>query len=59
MWCGLCAEEAAMGHADSCTTILNLIRLGNKKVKVSLGSSDKRNEDCDRATTISKTANLR
>ena len=33
VWCGLCAEGAAMGHADSCTTILNLIRLGNKKVQ--------------------------
>lgn len=33
IWAGLCAEGAAMGHADSCTTILNLIRLGNKKVQ--------------------------
>ena len=32
IWCGLCSEGAAMGHADSCTTILNLVRLGNKKI---------------------------
>ena len=32
IWAGLCAEGAAMGHADSCTTILNLVRLGNKRV---------------------------
>ena len=33
VWAGVCAEGAAMGHADSCSTILNLIRLGNKKVQ--------------------------
>lgn len=32
IWAGLCPEGAAMGHASSCVTILNLIRLGNKKV---------------------------
>lgn len=32
IWAGLCGEGAAMGHADSCTVILNLVRLGNKKV---------------------------
>ena len=32
VWCGICSEGAALGHADSCTTILNLIRLGNCKV---------------------------
>ncbi|XP_071955096.1 uncharacterized protein [Antedon mediterranea] len=32
MWAGLCIEGAALGHADSCTAILNLIRLGNKTV---------------------------
>jgi len=33
IWAGLCEEGAAMGHASSCVTILNLIRIGNKKVK--------------------------
>ncbi|XP_071957012.1 uncharacterized protein [Antedon mediterranea] len=32
MWAGLCIEGAALGHADTCTAILNLIRLGNTKV---------------------------
>ena len=32
IWAGLCEEGAAMGHASSCLTIINLIRLGNKKV---------------------------
>jgi len=33
MWAAVCMEGAGMGHADSCTTIMNLIRLGNEKVK--------------------------
>ena len=33
IWAGLCEEGAAMGHASSCVTIINLIRLGNEKVK--------------------------
>ena len=33
IWAGLCAEGAAMGHADTCTTILNLVRYGNRKVQ--------------------------
>lgn len=32
MWASLCEEGAAMGHASSAVTIMNLIRLGNKKV---------------------------
>ena len=32
IWAGLCEEGAMMGHASSCLTIMNLIRLGNKKV---------------------------
>jgi len=32
MWAGVCLEGAGMGHADTCTALLNLIRLGNKKV---------------------------
>merc|ERR1711962_445501 len=32
IWAGLCEEGAAMGHASSCLTIINLIRIGNKKV---------------------------
>jgi len=32
IWAGLCEEGAMMGHAPSILTIINLIRLGNKKV---------------------------
>ena len=32
IWCAVCIEGAALGHADSCTTILNMIRLGNTAV---------------------------
>ena len=32
IWASVIKEGAAMGNAASCVTILNLIRLGNKKV---------------------------
>ena len=32
IWCSICEEGAAMGHASSCVTIANLARLGNKDV---------------------------
>ncbi|XP_038047834.1 uncharacterized protein LOC119721951 [Patiria miniata] len=32
IWASVCSEGAAMGNAPSCVTLLNLIRLGNKKV---------------------------
>lgn len=32
IWCSVCEEGAALGHACSTTTILNLVRLGNKQV---------------------------
>lgn len=32
VWASLCEEGAAMGHASSTVTLVNLIRLGNKKV---------------------------
>ena len=32
IWCSLCEEGAAMGHACSSITLMNLIRLGNTKV---------------------------
>lgn len=32
IWAGLCEEGAAMGHASSCLTIMNLIRMENKKI---------------------------
>ncbi|XP_066919346.1 uncharacterized protein, partial [Clytia hemisphaerica] len=32
IWAGVCEEGAAMGHASSCLTLMNLIRLGNTKV---------------------------
>ena len=33
IWAGVCEEGAAMGHASSCVTIMNLVRMGNKKVQ--------------------------
>ena len=32
MWASLCEEGAAMGHACSSVTLMNLVRFGNKKV---------------------------
>ena len=32
VWASLCEEGAAMGHACSSVTLMNLIRLGNTKV---------------------------
>ena len=32
IWSSVCIEGAAMGNASSCVTIMNLLRLGNKKV---------------------------
>lgn len=32
VWASLCTEGAALGHACSSMTIMNLVRLGNKKV---------------------------
>ena len=32
VWASMCSEGAALGHACSSVTLLNLIRLGNKKV---------------------------
>ena len=32
IWAGVCEEGSAFGHACSSTTLMNLIRLGNKKV---------------------------
>ncbi|XP_022093111.1 uncharacterized protein LOC110980590 [Acanthaster planci] len=32
IWASVCAEGASMGNAPSCVTLMNLIRLGNKKV---------------------------
>ena len=43
IWAGLCEEGAAMGHASSCVTILNLIRVGNKKVLKNFNCTELRN----------------
>jgi len=32
IWCSVCEEGAAMGHASSCVTVANLARLGNQDV---------------------------
>ena len=32
LWCSICQEGAAMGHASSCVTLMNLVRLGNKDI---------------------------
>lgn len=36
VWASVCVEGAAMGHASSCVTLTNLIRLGNTKVLESM-----------------------
>ncbi|XP_033114910.1 uncharacterized protein LOC117115295 [Anneissia japonica] len=43
MWAGLCIEGAALGHADTCTAILNLIRLGNQAVQKQYNCKNLRN----------------
>ncbi|CAH1801898.1 unnamed protein product [Owenia fusiformis] len=32
IWASVCGEGASMGQASSCVTLMNMIRLGNKKV---------------------------
>lgn len=32
VWASVCAEGASLGHASSTVTLMNLVRLGNKKV---------------------------
>ena len=32
VWASVCTEGAAVGHACSCLTVMNLIRMGNTKV---------------------------
>lgn len=32
IWCSICEEGAGLGHACSTVTLMNMIRLGNKKV---------------------------
>ncbi len=32
IWANVCIEGASMGNASSCVTLMNLIRLGNKKI---------------------------
>jgi hypothetical protein len=32
IWASVCIEGSSMGNAASCVTLMNLIRLGNKKV---------------------------
>jgi len=43
IWAGLCEEGASMGHASSCLTVLNLIRMGNTKVLKSFNCKEIRN----------------
>ena len=43
IWAGLCEEGAAMGHASILLTVMNLIRLGNKKVLKRYNCTEMRN----------------
>jgi hypothetical protein len=43
VWAGICEEGASMGHASSCVTMMNLIRMGNKKVLKSFNCQNIRN----------------
>ncbi len=42
IWAGLCEEGASMGHACSTLTLLNLIRMGNKRVLKSFNCTELR-----------------
>ena len=43
IWAGICEEGAAMGHASTCLTLMNLIRLGNTKVLKKYNCTELRN----------------
>lgn len=43
IWAGLCEEGASMGHACSTNTLMNLVRMGNKKVQNSFNCKELRN----------------
>ena len=43
VWASLCEEGAAMGHACSSITMMNLIRMGNKKILKKYNCSQLRN----------------
>nr|QPL12218.1 ilborin C [Halisarca dujardinii] len=32
VWASMCEEGGAMGHASSCVTMMNLVRMGNEKI---------------------------
>ena len=32
IWASVCIEGASMGNASSCVTLMNMIRMGNKKI---------------------------
>lgn len=43
VWASLCEEGAAMGHACSSVTLMNLVRLGNKRVLETYNCTEVRN----------------
>ena len=43
VWASLCEEGAAMGHASSSVTLMNLVRLGNKRVLETYNCTEVRN----------------
>ena len=43
MWASICEEGAAVGHACSSVTVMNLVRLGNKKVLKNFNCLEMRN----------------
>ena len=49
IWASICEEGAALGHACTIVTIMNLLRLGNTKVR------DKYNLKCFREAAINVT----
>ena len=53
VWASLCEEGAAMGHACSSVTLMNLVRLGNKKVLEKYNCTEVRNaaRDVTKITT--------
>lgn len=53
IWCSVCEEGAALGHACSSVTLLNMIRLGNEHVLKQYNCVDLRNaaQEVTRITT--------
>ena len=65
IWAGVCEEGASMGHASSVVTMMNLVRMGNKKVleKFNMHWVEKGSTEChqnnDRSSSAPQTGCVR